>query len=78
MGASISIYLAIENKSQFKETLQNTARSIKQSLKVKDWETASEDQLKKRDKIHENISLLCDVIPVEKAIDLGIKKELTA
>ena len=41
---------------------------------VKDWQEAEEKQLKKRDKIHESISLLCDILPIDEAVRIGIEK----
>jgi len=44
---------------------------------VKDWNTASKEQLKLRDKIHNNISLLSDVLrDNNQAIKIGIKEAL--
>ena len=70
-----AIYLYIDNKSEFKSLLKETARRIKSSIKVKDWETATEDQLRQRDMIHEKIATMSEVVKVEKAIDVAIKSE---
>jgi hypothetical protein len=69
-----SIYLKITNKTKFQETIKNACLKIKEKLNVKDWEHATQDQLIMRDKIHDRISLLCDVIPIEDAIRIGIEK----
>ena len=62
---------------QITGVIQNTARLIKSSCQVKDWETASQEQLKLRDRMHENIALLCDVLKDNnQAIKLGILKTL--
>jgi len=59
----------------FKDVLQKTANRIKSECGVKDWQTATEDKLKLRDKIHENISLLSDVLhDIDQVIDISIKK----
>lgn len=66
-----------KNKRKFDEGITLTARMIKSACNVKDWETASEKQLNIRDKIHENISLLCDVLKDNnQAIRLGIEKAI--
>lgn len=65
------------NKSKFHNGIKTTANMIKSSIGVKDWDSATEDQLKLRDKIHENIALLCDVLrDNNQAIRLGIEKTL--
>lgn len=66
-----------KNKSTFAKGIIKTADIIKNACKVRDWETATEKQLKRRDKIHENIALLCDVLKDNnQAIRLGIEKTL--
>jgi hypothetical protein len=40
----------------------DTANKIRVACGVDDWNTATEDQLIKRDKIHENVHLLCNVL----------------
>jgi hypothetical protein len=65
------------NKSKFHEGIRTTAKMIKISIGVKDWESATEDQLRLRDKIHENIALLCDVLrDNNQAVKLGINKTI--
>lgn len=64
-----------KDKSKFKRGLLITADRIKSACDVDGWQQASEEQLKKRDRIHENISLLCDVLrDNNEAIRLGILK----
>jgi len=70
-----AIFLSIKNKSKYIETLRDTANKIKMECDVKDWQAASETQLKLRDRIQENISLLCDVLDdITQAVEIGIKK----
>jgi hypothetical protein len=70
-----ALYLNINNKSLFKDILQKTANRIKLECKVKDWQTATEDQLKLRDKIQENIALLTDVLHnIDQVVEIAIKK----
>lgn len=66
------------NKSIFHRGISKTADMIKEACKVHDWETATEDQLKLRDRIHNNIALLCDVLrDNNQAIRIGILKAIT-
>jgi len=70
-----ALYLSISNKSEFKDTLVDYAKKIKDACKVDDWQTASESQLKLRDKIHEYVSLLSDIIREKNnLIEVCIKK----
>lgn len=72
-----ALYLNASNKKQFLTDIQNYANDIKKACKVKDWNEASEDQLKLRDRIHENISLLSDVLKNNyDSVRIGIKKAL--
>ena len=61
------------NKINFHKKVTKLANDIKKECEVKNWETASESQLKLRDKMHENIYLLCNVLnDPDEAIRLGI------
>ena len=63
------------NKRTFVDDIQATARLIRKHVGVEDWQTATQDQLKKRDKIHDHISLLCDVLKDNKqAIRIALAK----
>jgi hypothetical protein len=65
------------NKSNFHRGISKTADLIKIACKVEDWQKATETQLKLRDRIHENIALLSDVLrDNNQAIRLGISKAL--
>ena len=65
------------NKRKFESGISMTAQMIKSACNVEDWQKASEPQLKLRDKIHENISLLSDVLKDNnQAIRLGIEKTI--
>ena len=65
------------NKTNFHRGVSKTAVLIQNACGVKDWQNANESQLKLRNKIHENISLLCDVLrDNNQAIRLGIEKAL--
>ena len=70
-----ALYLTISNKSEFTALITEVANRIKVECEVIDWQKASEDQLKLRDKIHEYISLLSDIVRDKNSlIDLAIKK----
>ncbi|MGI7471606.1 KilA-N domain-containing protein [Campylobacter coli] len=63
------------NKSDYIKNIQKLCKLIQVECGVSDWNTASENQLKLRDKIHENIALLADVLNNNKeAIRIGILK----
>jgi hypothetical protein len=73
-----ALYANASNKSNFHRGMSLTARYIKNACNVKDWQEATEDQLKLRDRIHENIALLCDVLKDNnQAIRIGINKALS-
>jgi hypothetical protein len=65
---SAALFTRINNVRDFQSYIQKTACEIKEALKVVDWQTASERQLKKRDLIHNSIKLLCRVLKDTDAI----------
>lgn len=70
-----AIYLNATNKQQFLNDISRYANEIKLECGVSSWETATEKQLKLRDRMHENISLLCDVLKNnDDAVRIGIQK----
>jgi len=69
-----ALYLASGNKSGFPKLVKETAARIKRAVGADDWNRASEEQLDKRDKIHDRVALLADIVPVEEAIRIGIEK----
>jgi hypothetical protein len=72
-----SLYKKYSAKSVFYKYIENVADKIRLACNVKDWETATEQQLKLRDKIHDNIALLSDVLAnVDDAVKIGISKAL--
>jgi len=69
------LYAGSKNKRDFPSYISDVARKIKLACEVKNWEEATEKQLRLRDKIHNNISLLSDVLrDNDQAIKLGILK----
>ncbi len=70
---------AIACNTPVKETankIKEVAKSIKDKLEVKDWQSATELQLKQRDKIHEKIADFTDIIPIDDAVRIAFKKVL--
>jgi hypothetical protein len=71
------LFVHAENKAMFPKHMQALARRIKDICKVLDWEHATEDQLKLRDRIHYNISIIGNVLRRnDKSIEYGIKEAL--
>lgn len=72
-----AIYTRFQNKRAYPDYIIKVANAIKESLKVKDWQSATEEQLRKRDLIHHSIKLLCNVLnDPNQAVRLGIKENL--
>lgn len=72
-----ALYENSTNKAAFHRGISGTALLIQNACGVDDWQKASESQLKTRDKMHENITLLCDVLrDNNQAIRIGISKAL--
>jgi hypothetical protein len=59
---SAALYGRTTNKRDFPLFIRDTANRIKDTLKVLDWQTATEKQLEQRDSIHKNIVLLSRVL----------------
>ena len=72
-----AIYLRYQNKREYPNYIQRVANFIKSELKVTDWQTATELQLKKRDHIHNSIRLLCNVLNnTDEAVRLGVLENI--
>ncbi|MHA1840448.1 MAG: KilA-N domain-containing protein [Candidatus Heimdallarchaeota archaeon] len=70
-----ALYNSCSNKLYFRELIKDTATLIMVECGVNNWQEASEKQLKLRDRIQNNISLLTDVLKNhKKAISYGIMK----
>ena len=66
------------NKQKFSDEIADTARRIRDSIGVENWQEASEKHLKIRDEMHRNIALLAEVMNNNReAIRLGIKHTWT-
>jgi len=57
-----ALYVRHGNKKTFPDLIKKLALRIQKYCGVKDWQTATESQLTKRNKIHEDIALLADVM----------------
>lgn len=63
------------NQTDFIKNIQKLGKLIQVECGVSDWNNATQEQLRLRDRIHENIALLADVLNNNKeAIRLGIYK----
>lgn len=64
-----------KNKQNFWKEMSSVADKIRLACNVTDWQTATESQLKMRDKLHDNISLLADIFrDNDQAVRLAIIK----
>ena len=57
-----NLFVRTTQKTHFPHFITETASKIKLACGVTDWQTATEDQLKKRDQLHNNIALLANVL----------------
>lgn len=74
---SAAIYVRFKNKREFPKYIQRVANYIKSQLGVDDWQKASEDQLRKRDTIHNSIRLLCNVLnDTDQAVKIGVRENI--
>ncbi len=72
-----ALYAHAKNKTYFHQYVQEVARKIKQACGVADWNQASEEQLKLRDKLHNDIALLSDVLNNnDEAVRIAIVKAI--
>jgi hypothetical protein len=69
-----ALYIKASNKTLFNKEIMDYALDIKKACKVENWENATEGQLQLRNRIHDNIALLCDLVPNPDAVRIGIKK----
>ncbi len=69
------LYNKYSNKSKFHEYISSVSDQIKLACNVDNWEAATQDQLNKRDKIQDNICLLCSVFNnCENAVRIALLK----
>lgn len=72
-----ALFINCRNKRFFTNEIKDTAHKIKEACGVDDWQSASKEQLELRNKIHNNIALLCDVLKNNTdSVRIGIKKAI--
>lgn len=72
-----ALYNNVNDKSRFKDYVMKVAKFIKLKCEVDDWNKATEQQLKLRDKMHNNIALICEVIRhTDQAVGIGVEQAL--
>ena len=72
-----AVYNLTGRKVEAQNNVIKIAKKIKESLQVVDWETASQNQLEARDRIHKNIKLLSKVMRhLDQVVSLAISEEL--
>lgn len=70
-----ALYVNQGNKSVFRNYIISVAKQIQDACEVSDWQKATESQLILRDKIHENIFVLSDIMRHnENIVEVAIKK----
>jgi hypothetical protein len=68
-----ALFHLTSDKSNFHRYIPKVALQIQSACNVIDWQSATEEQLKLRDRMHENIALLCSVLRNrEESVRLGI------
>jgi hypothetical protein len=64
-----------DNKQAFPRYISTVADKIRSACGVEDWNCATEEQLRKRDKIHEAIFILSDIVKSnDKIVEISIAK----
>lgn len=72
-----AIYNRTTKKNSFHKYITKVANYIKTNCGVDDWNKSTENQLYLRDKMHENIALLCSVLNnTNEAVRIGVLKAL--
>ncbi len=72
-----SLFTRAKDKTAFNKYVMDVARQIKVALNVTDWQEATEKQLKARDKLHNDIALLAEVLNNnDQAVRIAIVKAL--
>lgn len=70
-----ALYITQGNKRTFADDIKKLANRIKFECGVSDWEHATEEQLNLRNRIHDNIALLSDIIKDRETLyNVAIKK----
>lgn len=70
-----NLFESSTDKTNFHKYITRVANYIKKECQVEDWNNATEKQLKLRNKMHENISILASVMRnPNEAVRLGVLK----
>lgn len=72
-----ALYNKFSNKREFGNFIKSVSKDIKKACNIdnwEDWQSADSDILLKRNRIHENIALLVDILPIDEAVRIGIMK----
>lgn len=68
-----ALYTRCSNYKEFPKKIVDVANHIKTAVGAKDWQTATKEQLARRDHIHRSIKLLCRVMTdVDQIVRLAI------
>jgi len=74
---SAAIWQRFSNKREFPNYIRKVADYIRKSCGVEDWQNATEEQLRLRDKIHTSIKTLTNVLTnTDDAVRIGVKENL--
>ena len=70
-----AIFDRTTKKNEFHKYITKVAKYIKENCGVSDWNKATQNQLYLRDRMHENIALLCSVLTnTNEAVRIGVLK----
>ncbi len=70
-----ALYTRFNNNKEFPKFITQVASYIRDSCKVKNWQSANEQQLKLRDDIHRSIKTLCVVLDNPRdAVRIGVNE----
>jgi len=74
-----ALYNKSSDKQRFQKVIQDVAIKIKKAMGVEDWNKATESQLNKRDKIHEAVAMLSNVMTdTDKILEIAFTEILAA
>ncbi len=74
---SSALWKRFTNKREFSNYIMKVANQIRKSCNVNDWQEATEDKLKLRDRIHYSIKTLTNVLTnTDDAVRIGIKENI--
>ena len=71
-----ALMVRCRNQREFKDYIQGVALRIKRRCGVRDWQRATQMQLSRRDKLHEEIALLADVLNnCDQAVEVALRRD---